>query len=108
MRKPGGAEVATESLSTGQQRGTEGQTSFAAPTIADCTAAIDAMLAMPAGSGDSAQNVTVQQIRIGPGEGGKLAPLAPERRQQMRAGEKDTVSVPAGRDASADTLDFRQ
>jgi hypothetical protein len=68
-------------------------------TLADCTAAIDRML-----SEDSSKGITSGRVRIGPGEGGKLAPLSPETLQQMKPGEKISVSVPAASDSSADSL----
>lgn len=37
---------------------------------------------------DSSIQSTVQEMRIGPGEGGKLTPLAPGQRSQVIAGER--------------------
>lgn len=71
---------------------------------ADSSAAIEELLAMPGGEADSGKTVSIQQMRVGPGEGGKLAPLSPEMLQQMKAGEKISVSVPAAHDSSADSL----
>lgn len=68
------------------------------PAVADSTAAIDRMLLE-----DSSRQVVSGRVRIGPGEGGKLAPISPETRQEMKPGEKITVSVPATSDSS-DTL----
>jgi len=69
------------------------------PAVADSTAAIDRMLLE-----DSSREVVSGRVRIGPGEGGKLAPVSPETRQEMKPGEKITVSVPATSDSSGDTL----
>ncbi len=68
-------------------------------TLADCTAVIDQLLL-----DDSSRGVTSGRVRIGPGEGGKLAPVSPEMLKEMGQGEKISVSVPAKRDTSADTL----
>jgi hypothetical protein len=97
-------ETTSESLlMAAKQGGVDEAAGRAAASIADCTSAIDRMLTLPARSEDSTQNVTVEQMRIGPGEGGKLAPLSPETQQQMKSGEKISVAVPARRDSSADT-----
>ncbi len=53
---------------------------------------------------DSSRGATGGRVRIGPGEGGKLAPVSPEMLKEMKQGEKISVSVPAQRDTSADTL----
>ncbi len=63
----------------------------------DCTAAIDRMLSGP---DDSSMQTTVQETRIGPGEGGKLTPLTPAQRQQMTTGKK----TPGLRAAKSDSL----
>lgn len=77
---------------------------LAVPANTDSGSAIDALLLMQGGAPDTAANVSIQQIRIGPGEGGKLAPVSPEMQEQMKGGEKISVSVPASRDSSADSL----
>jgi len=70
--------------------------------LADCTAAIDQML-----SEDSSRAITIGRVRIGPGEGGELAPVPPEMLKEMKPGEKISVSIPAQSDTSADTLHAR-
>jgi len=70
--------------------------------IADCTEVIDQML-----SEDSSRGITGGRVRIGPGEGGKLAPVPPEMLKAMKPGEKISVSIPAQSDTSADTLHAR-
>lgn len=70
--------------------------------LADCTAMIDQML-----SEDSSRGISSGRARIGPGEGGKLAPVSPEMLKEMKQGEKISVSVPAQKDTSADTLHTR-
>lgn len=71
---------------------------------ADSAAAIHELLATPAVGTDTGKGVSVQQMRIGPGEGGKLAPVPPETLQQMKPGEKVSISVPTRPDSAADSL----